>query len=183
MNYSVLLFGVLPLIIFVVLDSFAGIKTGIIAAVLFAIAELAYTVVVYKHIDKITIFTLAFIIIFACITFYTEDSIYFKLQPVFLGIFFGITLLAMQLLDKPLLLILAKKYRYLMPADTQQLMMHPAIQEKLKHLSHILGWGFVAHAGAVAYAAFNMSNWWWLAIRGVGLYVMMGICVLVNRSA
>lgn len=181
LNYSILLLGVVPLIAFIILDSFAGVKAGIIAAVFFAIAELVYTLIIYKELDNITFFSISIILIFAALTYYTENSLYFKLQPVCLGLIFGVVFLVMHVIDKPLLVILTNKYRYMLPTNMQEMIIHPAIQLQLSNLSLLLGWGFLIHSGFIAYSVFYLSNWWWLAIRGIGLYVMMGLCIVINR--
>ena len=69
MNASVLLFGILPLLAFVIIDSFAGLKHGILAAVLFAIAEAIYTISVYGTVDEITIASLLLSIVISIAAF------------------------------------------------------------------------------------------------------------------
>lgn len=104
-----------------------------------------------------------------------------KLQPVFLGISFGCVVLVLQILGKPILLLVIEKYGSLVPAEMQINANNPLVQKMLSQTSLNLGMGLLLHAALVAYAAFRMSNWWWLFIRGIGLYVMMGICVLMAR--
>ena len=181
MNWTTLLFGVLPLIAFVLIDSFAGLKAGIISAVLFALVELAYTLIMYKKIDEITIGSLALVLVFGYLSYRSNNSFYFKIQPVVLGGFFGIVLLVMQFMDKPLLIIIMKKYQYIVPENMRAQMLHPAYLNFLGKVSHVLGWGFLVHAAIVAYAAFYLSNWWWLGIRGLGVYVMMFLCMFMAR--
>ena len=82
MNASLLLFGILPLIAFVIIDSFAGLTAGLIAGVAFAIAELIYTLVVYGTVDGLTIGSTVLILIFGFLSFKSKKDIYFKLQPV-----------------------------------------------------------------------------------------------------
>ena len=74
MNSTTLLFGVLPLIAFVLIDSFAGLKAGIISALLFAVVEVAYSVVVYKKIDEITLGSLALVLIFGYLSYKSGSS-------------------------------------------------------------------------------------------------------------
>src|SRR6185437_13048650 len=106
-----------------------------------------------------------------------------KLQPVFLGLCFGVILLVMQAIGKPLLLILFEKYQNLIPGELQNNINNPAVKILLARSSLILGFGFLLHAFAVLYAALRMSNWWWLFVRGVGLYVMMFLCIMLARFA
>ena len=181
MSMTTLLFGVLPLIIFVMIDSFAGLKAGIISAVVFALLELAYTLYVYKTVDGITLGTLATLVIFGLLSYKTGSSLVFKMQPVILGVLFGTVLLVMQFMGKPLLPLLMEKYQYIIPEDMRARVNDPIFTALLKQSSMTLGWGFLAHAACVAYAAFFMSNWWWLAIRGIGVYVMMFMALIVAR--
>lgn len=181
MSMTTLLFGVLPLVIFVLIDSFAGLKAGVISAVVFALLELAYTLYVYKTVDGITLGTLATVLIFGLLSYKTGSSLFFKLQPVVLGLFFGLVLLVMQFMGKPLLPLLMEKYQYILPAEMRARTSDPLFIALLKQSSLTLGWGFLAHAGCVAYAVFYMSNWWWLAIRGIGVYVMMFAAMVAAR--
>ncbi|MBI2603501.1 MAG: septation protein IspZ [Deltaproteobacteria bacterium] len=181
MSATTLLFGFMPLVAFVVIDSFAGIKSGVIAAVIFAVIEAAYTVFTFGSIDGITLGTLLLVGIFGFLSFKTQKSIYFKIQPVVLGLLMGGTLLVMQMIDKPLLVLMAQKYQYAVPEEIKTSLSNPIFIGILTKLSGILAFGFILHASAVAYAAFYLSKWWWLGIRGVGLYVMMGICMFWAR--
>ena len=181
MNSTTLLFGVLPLIAFVLIDSFAGLKAGIISALLFAVVEVAYSVVVYKKIDEITLGSLALVLIFGYLSYKSGSSFYFKIQPVVLGTIFGMIFLVMQFMDKPLLVVLVDKYQYMFPEQMRAQMNNPQYLQFLAKASSVLGWGFLLHAGLVGYSAVYWSNWWWLAIRGIGVYVMMFGCLLVTR--
>jgi intracellular septation protein len=182
MNASTLLFGILPLLAFVVIDCFAGLRSGVIAAVIFAVAEAAYTLWEFGTIDIISIGTLALVLVFGLTSYKLNNAIYIKLQPVFLGVLFGLALLVAQFLGKPLLVTMMDKYQAMLPEDMRSHLANPAVRITMAKLSGILGYGFIMHASLVAYAAFRMSTWWWLFMRGVGVYVMMALCVLVTRA-
>lgn len=181
MSGSTLLFGLLPLIMFVIVDSFAGIRTGVIAGVLFALAELIYTLVVFKTIDEVTIASTFLILLFGFMSFKSKKDIYFKLQPVVLGFSFAAVLFVMQLMGKPLLVMMIEKYQNLFPDDMKEALLNPESLLVMARLSWILGIGFIIHALLVGYAAFRMNKWWWLIIRGIGFYLMLLICTLVAR--
>lgn len=181
MNMTTLLFGVLPLIAFVIIDSFAGLKAGIISALLFAALELTYTLVMYKKVDEITLGSLALVLIFGYLSYRSGDSFYFKIQPVILGTLFALAFLVMQWMGKPLLLVLVEKYQYIFPENMRLQMANPAYLHFLAKASHVLGWGFLIHAGLVGYSALYLSNWWWLAMRGIGVYVMMFGSLMVTK--
>jgi intracellular septation protein A len=180
MELNSLLMGLIPLIVFVVIDSFAGVKAGIISAIAFALLEAGYTYYTTKSFDEITMLSLFLVSVFGYLSYRYEDPLLFKLQPVILGAILGIAFLVMQFLDKPVMVLMATKYRNLLPEAMRTTLQHPFVLARLKKVSLYLGFGFFVHAGAVAYAALYMSNWWWLAIRGIGLYVVMGLCMLAT---
>ena len=97
MNITLVLFGILPLIAFAIIDTFAGVRWAVVSAAALAILELSYTVIVLKTIDAITITTVVLVILFATITYRTKNPIFFKFQPVILGTVFGLILLGYQL--------------------------------------------------------------------------------------
>lgn len=175
--------GLVPLVIFVVIDSFAGLKAGIISALLFALLEAGYTYWTMHKLDEITMISLGLVAVFGYLSYYYENPLIFKLQPVILGVMIGLAFLIMQYLDKPLMVMMANKYRELLPQPLQQNLANPFVLARLSKVSLYFGFGFLLHAGMVGYAAFWLSNWWWLAIRGIGLYVVMGLCMLATVFA
>lgn len=180
MDSTILLFGILPLLAFVLIDSFAGLRSGLIAGILIALAEAAYSLFFFGSIDELTIGSTLLIIVFGAISFKTKKDIYFKLQPVFIGLIFGAILLIMDFLDKPLLVMMMEKYQYMLPEEYRNQLSNPNMQILMKDLSGTLGYGFLIHAACVAYSAFKMNKWWWLIIRGIGLYLMMFLCAMIS---
>lgn len=181
MNINLLLFGVLPLIAFVVIDSFLGLKAGLISAIILAMAETIYSLYEFGSLDYISLISFLMVGIFAFFSFKSNNAIYMKLQPVFLGLGLGAFFIIMQLLGKPLLIVLFEKYDALIPRELQNNIKNPAAMALFSRLSLIVGFGFLAHASCVAYAAFRMSTWWWLFIRGIGLYLMLFFCALAVK--
>ncbi len=181
MNINIVLFGILPLVAFVVIDSFMGLKAGLISAVVLALTETMYSLYEFGELDGLSIASLALVAAFAFLSLKFNNPLYMKLQPVFLGVCFGAVLLVMQGFGKPVLLVMLEKYDTIIPAELREGLRNPIAKHMLARLSLILGFGFLVHAVAILYAAMRMSSWWWLIIRGVGLYVMMFICVVITR--
>lgn len=158
-----------------------GLKAGLISAVVLAVAETAYSIYEFGGIDELSIASLVLVCAFAGVSLKTKNPLYMKLQPVFLGLCFAAVLLVMQALGKPLLVTMVDKYNSIIPVELRQGFNSPIVRDLLARTSLVLGLGFLVHACAVLYAALRMSNWWWLIIRGVGVYVMMFVCVMVAR--
>jgi intracellular septation protein A len=181
MTLSVVLLGFLPLLIFVIIDSFAGLKAGIIAGVIFALAEISYSLIIHHSIDEFAAGSALLLIFFGFLSYKTSKDIYVKFQPVVVGVVSAVILLVMQLMDKPLLVLLAQRYQDMFPENMRSILLEPANLILLSRLSLVLGWGLFIHAGVVAYAALRLNNWWWLFIRGIGVYIMLFICVLLVK--
>ncbi len=176
-----LLMGLLPLIAFVIIDSLLGLKSGLLAALFLAVAELLYSFYEFGDLDWLSLLSLALVGVFGALSFAKNNPIYIKLQPVFLGVIFGIVMLVFQAMGKPLLLLMLDKYGGLIPDELAHKAQHPEVRLSLTQASLNLGIGLLVHAALVAYAAFRMNKWWWLFIRGIGLYIMMAIAMLMTR--
>ena len=181
MDLSTLFFGIVPLLVFVIVDSLSGVKTGVIAAILFAVLEMIYTLVVFKTIDNLTLGSSLLVLVFGVLSFRSNKPIYMKLQPVFLGLICAGVFFVMEILGKPLLILMAEKYQYMMPEQFRPAMASPVYQAMLARLSLVLALGFLIHATLVGISAYYMNKWWWIAIRGIGFYVMLFICVAIVR--
>lgn len=181
MSFSYILFGVLPLLAFVIIDSFLGLKAGVWSAIFLAAIEALYTLYEFGTLDELSIASMIFVALFGLVSLRYNNPIFIKIQPVFLGVCFGIIALVFQVINKPILIFMLNKYASILPVELQNNIENPLMQNLLARLSCYLGFGFLLHASVVAYAAFRMSNWWWLIIRGIGLYIMMALCVLMAR--
>ena len=110
MDSSALFLGIIPLVVFVIIDTFFGIKKAAFFTIVFAIIEALFTVIIFKTLDFVTIFTLITIIIFAYFSYYLKNSIFIKLQPVILSAFFGVALIISYSVSRPILHEFAMKY-------------------------------------------------------------------------
>ena len=181
MNSMLFLFGLLPLLVFVLVDSFAGLRAGLVSALIFALLEACYSLYTFGEVDSLTLGSFLLVAVFGAISFWQKKSIYFKLQPFFVGVFSGVFLIVMQLMEKPVFLIAAKKYKNLFPDEMQKLLAEPFFLEILEKASWHTGSWLLVHAFCVAYAAFYLSKWWWLIIRGLGLYLSLFLATLTAR--
>ncbi|MCB9061021.1 MAG: septation protein IspZ [Halobacteriovoraceae bacterium] len=183
MNYSVLLMGILPLLFFVIVDSFLGLKAGLFVAIAFAVAEAIYTYIVFGEIDSVTIFTLLTVFIFAWISFKKKSPIFIKMQPVIMSFILATVLITSFLMGKPLLYELMMKYKdqiiKAMPLFENNFG-NPMYIVQLKISTCTLGVFLYLHAIVTAIAAFKMSNWWWIAIRGIGFYVFLFLSTIAS---
>ncbi|RLA63055.1 MAG: hypothetical protein DRQ88_07350 [Epsilonproteobacteria bacterium] len=182
MNYSALLIGIIPLLIFVLVDTFAGLKVALISTVAMALLEGVFSFYYFGEIDSVTIFSLFSVVLFCYISFRKKDPLFIKLQPAILSLVMGLVLIISFSIHEPLLLNLATKYKELYPPEFQLQFANPHFLKLLEISTFSMGLGLLAHALVTALAAFKLSNWWWLAVRGVGFYFFVGLSLVIQKS-
>lgn len=173
-----LLLSFLPIVAFVIVDSFLGVRAAVVSAIVLAVLEVVYSLSVFGEIDGLTWGSFALVVVFGLVSFKTKNEMIFKFQPVCLGVVFGCVLLYMQFFQTPLLLIMVEKYRHLFPSEMQAVMKQEMYLATLGKCSLTLGVGCFLHAGIVAYAALKLNNWWWLFLRTMGFYLMSFLAVI-----
>ena len=178
MNYSFLLLGILPLLIFVIIDAFSNIKAALISAIIIAIGEAILSIFIFKEIDSLTIFSLLSVIIFALASYKMNNSLFIKFQPVALSFIMGVILIYSFLIDKPLLYEMSNKYQEFYPENIRHNLTNPLIISLLKLNTIGSGIALLFHAAITGYAAIKLSNWWWIATRGIGFYLCLSASML-----
>lgn len=181
MNTSSILMGIVPLIIFVVIDSFLDMKYALVGAILSAFLEGIVSYVLYKEIDSVTIFSFVTIIILAFITYRTNSPTFFLFQPVLVSMVLSLSLLISYALKRPLFLTFMMKYKNQLPEMMQQQLGNPLFLKLLQYATFYTGIALTFHAIATAFAALKLSKWWWLIIRGVGFYVFLFMAFIASQ--
>ncbi len=181
MNSATLILGIIPLIVFVLVDSFSSTKMALIFAVLFALAETIFSLYYFQTIDEVTIFSFVMVLILGAISYKNENPLWFKFQPVILSVFIGAYLIITFLINKPLLVEMTTKYISLFPIEKRSQIMHPYFQALLGMSTLTVGISFLLHGVLVAICAVKLSNIWWLIMRGVGFYLFMFLGLFVAK--
>jgi hypothetical protein len=180
-NSFALFLGIAPLFIFVLIDSFFGLKAGLVAALLVAIAEAILSLVLFKTLDFVTLITLFSVIVFVIISYKKQSPLWLKLQPSVMGIIIGIIFIGSFIIDRPILFEMAIKYQEYLPLQMQQNLEHVGMRALLIYGTFSMGVGHFLHAGLCALAAFKMNNWWWIVVRSIGYYVILFICMMLTN--
>ena len=168
-----LLLDFIPLLVFVVLDSLGRLRWAIAGAVLAAVLEVAYSLLVFGEVDEFAYVSLGLIALFGGLSVRFNSAVYFKFKPVVLNLAMASVFLFTYAVDRPLLLLGVERYGTTLPEVLQQRLAHPAVRQLLERASLNVGFGLVAQAGLVGWAALRLSTWWWFATRSAGFYVMM----------
>lgn len=181
MNTSSWLIGILPLLAFALVDTFLGLKSALIAALVLAVAEVAWSWHYFGELDQISILSLLLIAIFGYLSWKKGHPLLFKLQPSLISLILGLWLLISWLNNDPLFNAMAHKYAKLLPQQVQDSLSNPHYLELLERITLTTGTGLLIHAAVSAWAAWKLSTWWWLAIRGIGFYVFCFIAMIMAQ--
>ncbi len=172
--------GLLPLIVFAVVDIFAGMRAGIIAAIIFAVIEALWSWHNYGEVDKTTWISLGLILAMGLISFRMKDDRLFKFQPVVMAGVFAATMGWFQWAGDPLFLQMLPKVKGLMPPDKQRLFDDAMFLKRMARLDLMMVFAFIVHGAIVAWAALRKTTVYWLIARGVGLYMAVGLALLAS---
>lgn len=163
--------GLLPVILFTLIEDNFGTYWGVIAALIYGVVEVGYEYFQTKKVSQITLFSNGLILILGLISLISEDGIWFKLQPAILEIVMSLILWGSVLLKKPLLLVLAQQQKINFP----EVLLH-----EFKGLTSRLGFFFLIHCVIATWAAFKWTTTEWALLKGVGLTVSLILYMLAE---
>ena len=95
--------------------------------------------------------------------------------------FLGLVFIISYIIGKPLFYTLLVKYQDLLPEETRQQILKPEVIQFFKDYTVAGGLALIAHGTTTAWAALKLSNWWWIAVRGIGfhLFLFLGVIGLI----
>ncbi|MBN8537742.1 MAG: septation protein IspZ [Deltaproteobacteria bacterium] len=168
---SFLFGGLLPIILFTLVEEYYGTAWGLVTALFFGFGELSFELWKYKKISKITLVGNFLIIFLGIISLFTQDGIWFKLQPGIIELGMVLFLWGSLLMKKPLLLSLAQQ---------QNIQLPEVLLKEFPKLTFRIGVFFLIHAALAFWAAFYWSTTAWALLKGVGLMVTFVLYLIIE---
>lgn len=162
---SALLGGLVPVLVFTFVEEYYGTLWGLIAGMVFGVGELLWEKIKQGKIDAITWIGNGLILVLGGISLFTQEGLWFKLQPSILETAMGILCVGSVLVGKPFLTALAEKQGALSQAPEP---VRPLMAAQFKGLTLRFGIFFLLHAALAAWAAFYWSTRAWMILKGVG---------------
>src|ERR1700722_13290351 len=86
---KLLFLGLVPVLIFWIVEDKFGTFWGLIAAMVWAVGECVYQYLKYRRVDKMTIFSTALVVVLGGLGLLLDNSILFKFQPVIVELVFA----------------------------------------------------------------------------------------------
>lgn len=163
--------GILPVVIFTVIEDRYGAKAGVYATFVYAVGEILYEKIRLKKIEKMTLWFNGLILGLGSISILADDGIWFKLQPAIIEVIFFVMLFWSSRKGKPFLLALAEKQ-------------NPNLDERgrefLRAINFRLSFFFLGHAIVATWAAISWPTSYWAALKAVGLPITLVIYMLAE---
>jgi intracellular septation protein A len=182
---SSIVVGIIPIVVFVILDSFTSLKTAIVSALACGLLEVAASFYFTGGLDWITVVVFILLVVMGLISIKMKSPLAFKLQPAVTSFLLTSILLISYMIGKPFLSMVVSKYH----AAFAEMPMFMTLQAQIgadgifrlfAALTLSTGLAFLAHTLLMIWAALRLSKWWWLAFKAVGPYALMFVFAMVH---
>ncbi|OFZ36835.1 MAG: hypothetical protein A2070_06845 [Bdellovibrionales bacterium GWC1_52_8] len=173
---ALLLGVILPVLIFTVIEDRFGTLWGLGAGMIFGAGEIFWEWYSQRRVETLTWAANGMILVLGGVSLFTQEGLWFKLQPALIEAVMALVLIGSVLIGRPLMAIFMEK------ATKQQ-----GLQLDLKNLSPALagmtvriGIFFGLHAALATWAALHWSTAAWALLKGVGFTVSAIVYVLIE---
>ncbi len=183
--WTIFVYGLIPLIVFVLLDLFTNIKWAVFGAVAFAILDVFVTYFWFGFWDPGSIIAAVLFVILGFVTLKWQNPIFIKLQPTIMAAVLALLIGYFQFFSVPLVERYMPQLKEMAPPELVPFLSDPAFIAQYNQAVSGMVFLFVIHAAWMAYAAFKQSNKTWLAVRAFGfwaLFALYAIGVAVTRA-
>ncbi len=170
------LVGIMPMILFVIIDYYTSAKNAIFAAVL---TSSLFGVISYFILDDFiyeSVFIVVAMIVMGTIAVKLKNSVYFKMQPVVTNIGLVLFLSYFQIFDEPFIFKVIPKMTKYLPENKLALLETAAVQDMLSRITVFLIIWVIFHSIVVGFAALRLSNTAWIILRSAGIpFTLIGV--------
>lgn len=161
--------GLIPVIIFTVIEEYRGPVAGTIAAMIFGLGEILYEKVKLKSVSAITWIGNGLVLGLGLLSVFSQEGIWFKLQPALMEGFFALFLWGSVIMKKNFMVLMMEKQGQSIPDQ---------VKLRLSGMTVRLGFFFAFHAALATWAAFYWSTTQWALLKGVGVTVSMALYIV-----
>jgi isopentenyldiphosphate isomerase/intracellular septation protein A len=165
--------GFIPLLIFIIADELFGTQVGLLIAIAVGVIEFAYYYFKHGRVETFILFDVGLIIALGSVSIILDNEIFFKLKPALIELILASLLAIHAFSDKPLLLMMGKRFFDKMPINDLQMQL-------MRKMTRLLFFVVIIHVGLVAYSAYYMSKEAWAFISG-GLFYIIFAGVFVGQ--
>lgn len=165
LKFNTLFFGgIVPIVLFTLIEEYYGVVWGLVTALIWGMGEILFELYKNKKVEKITLISNGLIIFLGLISLFTQEGIWFKLQPAIIEVGMTLFLWGSVIMKKPLLTVMAEQQKVNLPPD---------LISEFPGLTIRLGIFFLIHAILATWAALYWSTTAWALLKGIGLTLSM----------
>lgn len=175
MNSSLIWFGFLPVIAFLLISSFGGKRRALWGALVMGGLEAGYSIAVAGGLDYMSVLAFVILGVFVAASLRNDDDFFFKISGAVINAIQAVVMLvAFYAFHRAMLLDAANKYLDLdkLVAANPRLNKE-IITETFRVLSFQLPAWLILHALLTVYAAANWSKWAWAFVNLPGLIIVL----------
>lgn len=166
-----ILLGLLPLVVFWLVEDHWGTVAGLLAAMVWGVGEVLYEKIFLKEIQSITWISTLLVLVFGALGLLLDNSSIFKFQPVILEAGTVVLLIGTMFQQEPFMLKMAQKaYPDKFIPGTHAFEIQKIL---IKRTTWLLVVSLVAHCIVMAYAALYMDTGTWIFWKSIGLFVIV----------
>lgn len=183
MSIEIIFLGLVPLIVFAVIDSFFSLKAALIGASIAVAIEAGFSIYLIGEVDKFTLYNMLLIIVFAGLAWKFKSAKFFKMQPAIMSTLFGIFLAGSYLMDQPLLSEFVIKYQDALKDSLKEqphlisAITNPEMLKLFAETTFTSGIMLFGHAAICAYTALKMGNLAWILARA-SFYIFLFVAMI-----
>jgi len=159
--------GLLPLILFVVVDYYADLKSGVFSAMIASALLAVATWLIFDEVDYELVGMVLIIAVVGVIAIKKDNSTWFKFQPVISNGVWILILGYYQFFDTPLMIKYLPKLKKVLPPENVEVFSAPGTTEMLSRLSLFLIIWIFLHGLFMAFAAIKLKNRYWLVAKAL----------------
>jgi intracellular septation protein A len=176
----ILVLTLLPLVAYVIIDSYMGLKKAIYSAIVLAVVTTIAFFFIIGEIEWEAIMVVVLMLITGLLSIKNNNPIIFKLQPFITGMLSALVLAYFQFFDTPLAIKYIPKIKPLVEPQMQQMLSDPKFIDQMINLNLFMTiWVFV-HAVIMGVAAYKWSNKIWIAGKALGVPFVVIMSTLSN---
>ena len=170
--------GLLPVIAFSVIEDRYGVVWGLVAGMVSGVGEILWEWRAQGRVEAITWGGNGMILVLGAVSLFTQQGVWFKMQPAILDVVMAMVLWGSELAGKSLLLVMAKKQaggNWNVPAERERILVGIFRGFGLR-----MGLFFAIHGVLAGWAAVHWSTAAWAALKGIGFTVSMILYVVIE---
>ncbi len=161
-----LLYSMVPLIGFWLIEQYYGLDAGVVAAIVLALGEVIWVYAKEKRFEPLASWSAVLVILMGIISWQLQSDVFLRLKPAIFEMIFALLFLISSILKKPFMLIMARK-------QWGDMALHSFQMNYLSGVNWRMGVFFLLHVFMIIYASFFLSMNQWLFITGPFFYILL----------